>query len=255
MAVRYAFPMENAGRSMAWAAMVGRWTELAAASGSWPMEGDAGRARASVPWLIQLQAVTHALRELATVPPCERPWCRDHARATIESAVERLVGVWGDEAPNEIADIVDEARLAVEASRQAGCREAVWPGPGRFIVPDVELGEPCGTLACMQPGTPVLPGSPVAWWIDRDDLVVPGLEVRDAAHGPSQVYRQLDDAGRVVQDVVAPMEELPPGMPLVVPIDEDGRRVGGWLTPAPAWRAMHERALGDLQEPAVRWSA
>jgi hypothetical protein len=167
MAVRYAFPMENAGRSMAWAAMVGRWTELAAASGSWPMEGDAGRARASVPWLIKLQAVTHALRELATVPPCERPWCRDHARATIESAVERLVGVWGDEAPNEIADIVDEARLAVEASRQAGCREAVWPGPGRFIVPDVELGEPCGTLACMQPGTPVLPGSPVAWWIDR----------------------------------------------------------------------------------------
>jgi hypothetical protein len=66
--------MENAARSMAWAAMVGRWTDLAAASGSWPEHGDAGRARASVPWLIQLQAVTRALGELAQVPPRERPW-------------------------------------------------------------------------------------------------------------------------------------------------------------------------------------
>ncbi len=241
-------------RSMAWAALVGRWSEWAAASAAWPEHGDAGRARASVPWLIQLQALTQALGEITAVPPRERPWCRDHARATIETAVERLVGVWGNEAPNEIADIVDDARLAVDRSQQAGCREAVWPGPGRFIVPEIDLGEASGTLACMQPGTPVLPGSPVAWWIDRDDLVVPGLTVRDAAHGPSQVYRQLDDAGRVIQDMIAPMEELPPGMPLLVPIDEDGRRIGGWLTQAPAWRAMHEQALGDLQTPAVHWS-
>ncbi|MFZ9689375.1 MAG: hypothetical protein ACO3DS_06015 [Phycisphaerales bacterium] len=247
--------MENAARSMAWAAMVGRWTDLAAASGSWPEHGDAGRARASVPWLIQLQAVTRALGELAQVPPRERPWCRDHARATIEAAVDRLVGIWGEDAPEAIADIVDDARAAVEAARTAGCREAVWQGPGRFIMPEVEVGEPHGTLACMQPGTPVLPGSPVAWWIDREDLPVPGLVAQDAAEGPRQVYRQLDEAGRVERDVVAPMEELPPGMPLLLPSDEDGRRVGGWLTPAPAWRAMHERALGGLDHPAERWQA
>ncbi|MBM4110952.1 MAG: hypothetical protein FJ254_06295 [Phycisphaerae bacterium] len=245
--------MDPDGRSIAWAGLVGRWSEWAAASRVWPEHGDAGRARASVPWLIQLQAVTHALGELSSVPPGERPWCRDHARATIDAAVERLVGVWGDEAPNEIADIVDDARAAIDQSRHAGCREAVWSGPGRFIVPEIELDAPRGTLACMQPGTPVLPDSPVAWWIDREDLVVPGLAVRDAAHGPSQVYRQLDDSGRVVQDLIATMDELSPGMPLLIPIDEDGRRIGGWLTQAPAWRAMHEQALGDLQQPAVRW--
>jgi hypothetical protein len=76
---------------------------------------------------------------------------------------------------------------------------------------------------------------------------LPGCRQR-AVSMPRQVYRQLDEEGRITRDVVAPLDaELPPGMPLLVPLYEQGRPLGHFTLEAEAWEAQQTAAMaGEL---------
>ena len=77
---------------------------------------------------------------------------------------------------------------------------------------------------------------------------MPGLE-HVACDLPRQVYREIDDDGMVSGDLIAPInEDLPSGMPLLVPLVADGVRIGHFPMEATAWQERQELAMpnGDV---------
>lgn len=246
----------SAADPLSWAALLARWTELAAAARAWPRDAEGHRWGQSVPEIIRLQAVTHALKELWTLADTEQPLARDRAAVTVTRAASALDSLWrGEPMPDAILDILDEARRALDRAAWTGMRIAWWMGPGTLAMPEVDLrvADMPRTVAVMAPGTPVMPGCPVAWWVGGIVPDVPGCIV-GAATDPVQVYRQFDDGGIATEDLIAPLDALPPGMPLLVPLREDGQPLGHFLQPRDAWHAMQSQALGGRVIP-LRWDA
>lgn len=250
---------DDAGRSldvrgMAWAALLGRWVEFAQASVSFPDDGPGGRWKRSVAPFIEVQAIIWALRELDRLPVPDRPVARDRAEVQVRRAAARLDEAWrGEPMPEAILELLDDATVALREAIYAGLVELVWPGPGVLDMPDLDCGELRGTLAVMPPGSPAMPGEPVAWFAEREPLAIHGCDARPARR-PMQVYREIDGAGRAVRDVVAPLEgDIPPGLPMLVALSIAGTPVGRFLHPAETWRAMQRAALAGRETiPVVR---
>ncbi len=239
---------------LSWAALLARWTELAAAARAWPRGAEGHRWSQSVPEIIRLQAVTHALQELGTLAETERPLARDRASVTVAQAASALDALWrGEPMPDAMLDILDDARRALDRAAWTGMRMAWWIGPGALEMPELGLhvADMPRTLAVMAPGTPVMPGCPVAWWVGGVVPDVPGCATC-AACGPVQVYRQFDDGGIATEDLIAPLDALPPGMPLLVPLLEEGQPLGHFLQPRDIWRSMQSQALAGRVIP-LRW--
>lgn len=232
--------------TLTWTALLAKWMDFARASLAAPRDAEGDRWRAAVPAVINLQAVTFALADLAQLPVEERPLGRDRAELLIVENTARLHDIWrGEPMPESLVEISADARAALERSVYADAVELIWEGPQSMVMPAVPIGGEHGMLAVMQPGTIVMPGEPVAWWVERDGRpimqAVPGCRQR-AVSMPRQVYRQLDEEGRILGDVVAPLDDdLPPGMPLLVPLFEHGRPIGHFTLEAEAWEA-HQRA-------------
>lgn len=239
---------------LTWAALLARWTELAAAARAWPRDAQGQRWSASVPEIIRLQAVTHALRELGTLRESERPLARDRAAVTVTQAAAALDAAWrGESMPDPILDALDDAQRALACAAWVGMRIAWWMGPGAMEMPEVAIPDedmPI-TVAMMAPGTPVMPGCPVAWWVGGNVPHIPGCADRPAAE-PLQVYRQFDEGGLAAADLIAPLDALPPGMPLLVPLREEGQPLGHFLQPREAWHAMQSQALAGRVIP-LKW--
>jgi len=207
-----------------------------------------------VPAVITLQAVTFALADLARLPVEERPLGRDRAELLIRQNTATLHDIWrGEPLPESLVEIGADARRALEMSIFAGALELIWDGPQSMVMPASPIGDTTGTLAVMQPGTIVMPGEPVAWWVERDGgpiiRALPGCRQSEVSV-PRQVYRQLDEDGRITGDVVAPINaDLPPGMPLLVPLFEQGRPIGHFTLEAQAWEAHQRAAMTDEMIP------
>ncbi|MDZ4755666.1 MAG: hypothetical protein SGJ11_14360 [Phycisphaerae bacterium] len=232
-------------RELAWAALLGRWIEFAQASVAFPDDDQGGRWKRSVMPFIELQATIWALRELGEIDPRDRPFSRDRADVMVRRASAALSRVWGDvPMPPELAALQDDATVALREAMFAGLVELVWPGPGVLDMPAVEVGAPAGTLALMPPGSLVMPGEPVGWFTEREPIVVEGCVARSVPR-PRQVYRQLDAAGFVARDVIAPLEgDIPPGLPMLTPLSIGGERVGRFRIAEAEWRAMQRHAFG-----------
>ncbi len=246
----------SAADPLSWAALLARWTELAAAARAWPRDAEGYRWSQSVPEIIRLQAVTHALQELGTLAETEQPLARDRAAVTVTQAASALDSIWrGEPMPDAILDILDDARRALDRAAWTGMRIGWWMGPGVLAMPELDLrdADMPRTVAVMAPGTPVMPGCPLVWWVGGRVPDVPGCTV-GAATDPVQVYRQFDDGGIATEDVIAPLDALPPGMPLLVPLREDGQPLGHFLQPRDAWHAMQSQALAGRVIP-LRWDA
>lgn len=239
---------------LSWAALLARWTEFAAAARAWPKDLDGERWSRSVPEVIRLQAVTHALHEIEALAEGERSLARDRAAVTVAQAAHALDAAWRGEAmPESILDALDDAQRAMARAAWAGMRMAWWAGPGVLDMPELafDAGSMPSTVAVMAPGTPVMPGCPVAWWVGGHMPELPGCAA-GAAHEPVQVYRQFDSGGLATEDLVAPLDALPPGMPLLVPLREEGESIGHFLQPRDSWRAMQSHALAGRVIP-LRW--
>lgn len=243
--------------ALTWTALLAKWMDYARATLALPDDADGMRWRSSVAPIITLQAVTFALGDIDPLPADEQALARDKAELLIDRAQHDLATVWNDAGwPDNVRDIVDDARAALlRVTRQASgdtsaVTELIWPGPGAFTMPDVDLPNTAlerGTLSVMMPGTIVMPDEPVAWWRGHPGLTVDGCAPRPSRQ-PRQVYRQLDEHGRIARDYIAPIaDELPPGMPLLVPLLADGERIGRFTMERETWLENQRAALAGRE--------
>lgn len=101
-------------QALTWAAMLGRWVDFARASVALPDDAGGRKLKASVPDLIQLQAVWFALQHLDELPPDERALGRDRAGVLIERHAGALRERFTDEGvPAGMAELIDEVRAAL----------------------------------------------------------------------------------------------------------------------------------------------
>jgi len=235
--------------------------EFARAAVSLPEDGDGERWRRSIVPIISLHAVTMALGELELLPEVDRPFARDRAAVVVADANTALRAAWRSEPmPDSIVTLRNDAIDALETARYAGATELRWPGPGILEMPAVDAAsiDPARaatdrrTLCVAAPGTPMMPGAPVAWWIGGEAISLPGC-IAERVDVPRQVYRVLDRDGRATRDLLVPLtDELPAGMPLLVPLYEDGEPVGRFPTDAATWRSMQRAALPEGGVPLDR---
>lgn len=239
--------------------MLSRWISLVKAGEGLvlaaPGDADARRWRESIAEIVSLQAVTFALGDLSSIPEVDRPLARDRADLAVTEAAGALDRIWkGEEMPEALLEVAADARRAVELAVYAGLRwmVAVGPDPVRMPGVDLDAAGSAGTLALMQPGTLVVPGEPLAWWTERalpaelEALLSSEPSRFELRLGPPvQVYRELDERGLVRGDLVASLQELPQGLPLLVPICLDGTSIGRFTVEAEVWAAANDRAMGD----------
>lgn len=244
--------------------LLAQWIDFAKAAVVLPPDAEGDRWRAAVPSIIELHASALALDRIVTLPRGERSVARDRASILISGAAVRLSNLWRGEAlPDGLIQLREDAVMALQRAQWAGAVEARWRGPDVLVMPELaetsavlEGGDQAGTFVVAPPGTLLMPGEPIAWWIDREAPALPAALGRCALVDvavPHQVYRRIDDAGRAVEDVVVPMtEELQAGLPLLVALLERGVAVGRFPTDRATWEAIQRRAVGGTMVP-VRW--
>lgn len=118
-------------RGLTWSVLLARWVEFAQAAVAWPDEGEGSAWRASVPDVIQLQALWFALGEAEQLPPEEKALARDRAAVSLAQHRGRLVRAWGSEAavPAGIVEMVADVQQRL-AELDAPAVPPVSPGPG-----------------------------------------------------------------------------------------------------------------------------
>jgi hypothetical protein len=103
--------------SLTWTSLLAQWMRFAQASLAIPEENDGVRWRASVPAIINLQAVTFALAELHQLPVDERALGIDKAQILIEKSEADLDRTWqGRDRSPMLIEIVSDARQALRAA-------------------------------------------------------------------------------------------------------------------------------------------
>lgn len=223
-------PLAGAMDGLTWSTLLGRWMEFARASVALPPDAEGDRWRRAVAPVIGLQAIAFALTDLARVAPEERPLALERAEAGLREYAGALHHLWAAEPlPAPIAEVIDDARSALQLAASGGEEQSV--DRDDFIAPDptpmaramVDAGFK-GDLWAATPGTRLAPGAPAAFARpDFRGVRWPGCAAPHWSPQP-QLYRQVDDAGQVVGDLVAPLEAgLPPGRPLLRLVIERGR--------------------------------
>lgn len=243
-----------------WAALLGRWMDLARASRALD-GGDRGPlARALVP-LITLEAMRCACGGLESLELSERALAFDQAAHVIEDQAAAL-----DDAFEEWPPVATEAYEAATAA-WAACRHdfvwtMCWEGPGLFTMPPVS-GVPArrsthGAVAVMLPGTLAAPGAPIAWWSGRDEPVlargIAGCRALPRLT-PLQVWRVFDAQGCAVEDLVnvVDADDVASAIPLLVPRLAGGRHLEPPTIDATYPPADITTVRGDMIP--VRWEA
>ncbi|MCI0631176.1 MAG: hypothetical protein L0Y44_11050 [Phycisphaerales bacterium] len=107
--------------ALTWTALLAQWVQFAQASLALPDSVDGPQWRASVPAIINLQAVTFALAELERLIPDDRPVALDKARILIDQSTRQLTSIW-NRAPLSPAldEICEDAQAAFAAAAVAG---------------------------------------------------------------------------------------------------------------------------------------
>jgi len=251
---------------LTWAVLLARWTDFARSAVALPKDGEGGRVRESVAPMIGLQAIVFALGEVHRLPASERSLGLDRAEVLIARHVRELHDAWrGHAMPRELQILISDARGALAAARAFGTEWIVLDE--RLVAPDpIPLAQRLidagfdGVVLAAAPGTVLFRGAPLLFATPHLDQEpsgpFAGCAARDAA-GPRQVYRQADDAGRPLRDLLLPMDEtLPAGRPLLLPVIEEGRLVAEFdPAQADAWRAEQERWLDGRTLPVVEGQA
>jgi hypothetical protein len=112
-------PPERGAGALTWAALLGRWVEFAQASVAFPRTPEGERWRASVPSVINLQAVVLALNDLGSIPDAaERALGVDRAEVLVRTHTALLRSLWGSAVSPELAALMEDAGRAVARARQ-----------------------------------------------------------------------------------------------------------------------------------------
>lgn len=98
---------------MTWAGLLARWVELAKGAVALPGTKAGQQLRASVPDIIMLEAVAHALKELGRLDEGERALGVDRAGVLIEKHEGALRGRFRGQLPGQLEELIVEARRAL----------------------------------------------------------------------------------------------------------------------------------------------
>ena len=270
--------MPDTESNYTWAGLLAHYMDFAKSAVALPDEGDLGRWKQVVPSIIALHAVAHALSELNELDPAERSVGLDRAGMLISEHVGLIHKQWrGEMLPDELVELIDDARSAERLARSAGVEWTVLgerlelPHPGTIAEMLVGLGF-AGDLYLASPGVPVFRGCPAAFmklddgglppeeWLAVVHVFLEGAAEADAdavddpayASMMRQGYRQFDFAkGGPVRDIVAAMEEtLPAGQPLLIPVIVGGEAQPVPLPPraGPKIEALPVEFVGEVDE-------
>lgn len=247
--------------SLSWAALLGRWLDLAAASTVLGEDQDGPQWRRSISSLVTLQAVVFALEEFHALEGEEKPVALDRAEVLVDDAREQLLDTWGDQMPESLVEAVTDAEEAIALLETSMVWVLLHTGGDPFRMP--ELGDtPCarfegGTLAMVPPGTIVMPGGPVAWWSCRREpelveaVVEHDLRLRER---PIQVWRTIDEQGMFTIDRITDLDASPEqALPLLIPMLVDGEIQEAFPMNADDWSARLLERLPD-RPLEVLWS-
>lgn len=221
-------------RAQTWSALLAGWTDFARSAAALPKTGDAGLLRRSVPAIIGLQALTHALREIDTLPPAEYAPGVDRASVGVRTLVQELHAIWrGEPMPEALTEIIADAREWLEVAASSGVEFVPADDPYRVPAIDSALLERWirdytidGELWLAPPAFVLRASLPVCFLKEpsgRPPAAALLGAIADALPGclwrrvprMRQVYQTIDDSGAVKSFVVKPMNELPVGRPLL----------------------------------------
>ena len=215
-----------------WAALLGRWMDLARASRVMDGADHGPFARSLVP-LITFEAMRCACDGLVDLDVSERAMAFDQAAHVIEDQAAVLDDAF-EQWPPMVLEAYETAKKSWADHRQQFVWTMCWEGPGMLVMPPVD-GVPAsrsdaGAVAVMLPGTLAAPGAPIAWWSGREEpALARGVAGCRALPRLSalQVWRVFDNQGRAVEDRVHRIdgEEVPFAIPLLVPRLAGGHRL------------------------------
>jgi len=241
---------------VSWAALLGRWMEFAQASAALPRTREGDQWRASVSPMITLQAVTFALSEMEQVDAAERMLGWDRGEMLCEEAIDQLDQIWGPAAPSELIEVVEQAEAALADVLARFSLVLIQSQPDVMMMPSIDIIETVGACALAAEGTPIMPGSPMAWWGDVELDHVRGLQlpgVLQLLQSPVQVWRCRDEQEQFAEDVVTDLEsEFDDGFPLLVPRVLEGMPLSDPLPEPDDVTAFHDRFMKARCLP-VRW--
>jgi len=103
-----------------WALLLAHWTRMAESAVALPDDGEGGLWKRSIPDAIGLHALACALAECHTLVPDERAVAIDRGALQIESHERTLIERWGSGMPEGLAELVADARRALDHARGAG---------------------------------------------------------------------------------------------------------------------------------------
>jgi len=206
--------------------------------------------------MITLQAITFSLSEMESVRPAERLLGWDRADLLYEESMEALDEAWGPEMPADIVDTIEQAEKALEGVLDRFHLVLIHDGPDPIMMPSIEFIDPVGVYTVMAEGTPVMPGSPMAWWSQVELDRVRSITLPGGLHllrYPVQVWRCRNDQDLFFEDVVTDLDtQLEPDLPLMVPRVLDGLMLTDPLPGASDVSAFHERFMESNELP-LRW--
>jgi hypothetical protein len=216
---------------------------VASAARALPENDQGDRLRGSLPAMLAIQAVTLALANLHRLPEDQYAVGQDLAEVELRTRARELNELWRTHAmPDEMLDLMRLCHEAIARTRNAG---AEWVVSGidrsramspRRVAESVlgNLGflrSEGGTCDAVDDASVLAVGQPAAFvrrrvgGVPRDAVLVElgvafvraGLEGRWVPVSPMrQVY--MRDAGDPTQNLVASMDELHAGRPLLVPV-------------------------------------
>ncbi|MBX3388821.1 MAG: hypothetical protein KF691_05140 [Phycisphaeraceae bacterium] len=108
-------------RATTWSGLLAVWSDFARSAGALPKTGNLGLLRRSVPAIIGLQALAHALEHMDCLPGDEYRAGQDRAALIARTLRAEIESIWRPDAmPQEIAHVVAEAEKALRATHEAG---------------------------------------------------------------------------------------------------------------------------------------
>jgi hypothetical protein len=240
-------------RAQTWSALLAGWTDFARSAAALPKSGDAGLLRRSVPAIIGLQALTHAMREIDTLPSAEYAPGVDRASIGVRTLVQELHAIWrGEPMPDALAEIIADARDHLDIASSSGVEFVPVDDPYQVPAIDAALIERWirdytidGEL-WLAPASLVLRASLPVCFLKEPSGRPPAAAllgaIADALPGclwrrvprMRQVYQTLDAEGAVKSFVVKPMNELPVGRPLLRQVVARGRAIDAFGSPSVA---------------------
>ena len=246
-------------RGETWAMLLSRWTDFARAAVALPEDGEGERWRRSIAPIIELQAVTCALGEVAALERAERLRGLDLAAVLIRRSAAALSEAWrGEPMPEKVMELVQDAQRAHEQASWLGVElvaasKRLVVEPVRGLVEALVAAGHTGEVLAARAGTILFEGEPVLFVRDCADEVAARVEMAhtrttEGLVPARQVYRQADErTGRLTRDVVtAYVGVLEAGRPLLEVAAADGEvLVREDDAQAAAWRAAQERAMGE----------